>query len=130
MEENKNKILQESREKEIPNIINEYKKLGESILKQVGTDIPLFKNIEFKDKDGEFTRETITAEEQLYNFLLMREKAVDHVDRLYIKVNNLELEKNNPEAFKALQSTDSSTTSQSSDEPKKNPVKSRIKSQK
>lgn len=123
MEANNTSILQESREKEIPNIIEKYKKLADQILTQVSSTVPTFKEINLKD--GEDIIKTISAEEQLYNFMLMREKAVDHADRLYNKINNLELEKNSPELFKSLQNKEN-VPAANIDVPAPNPVKKRL----
>lgn len=127
MEANNTSILQESREKEIPNIIEKYKKLAEQILTQVSSPVPEFKDINLKE--GEDTIKNISAEEQLYNFMLMRERAVDHADRLYNKINNLELEKNSPELFKSLQNKENVPTA-NNDAPAPNPVKKRLQQQK
>lgn len=93
-----NKRLQKVRKEEIPQVIAEYKKLYDGILKQVGTDFPVFKNIPKLDKDN-IEIGTTLAEEQLYHFMQMREHAVDHADRILIKINNLEIELNAPEVL-------------------------------
>jgi len=117
-------LLQETRENEIPNIIEKYKNLGEAVLTQVSSPIPEFKDITVKD--GEDIIKSITGEEQLYNFILMREKAVDHVDRLYTKVNNLELELNSPELFKEMQKSETVINS-NAEVAQPNPVKKRAR---
>lgn len=124
METKNTSILQVTREKEIPNIISKYKTLADKILTQVSSDVPTFKDINIEV--DEVSVKNISAEEQLYNFMLMREKAVDHADRLFNKVNNLELELNSPELFKSLQNTENAPASNVETSPK-NPVKTRIR---
>lgn len=99
--DNVNKRLQETREKEIPQIIDKYKSLIDGIFEQVSKPFPTFRDISKKDENDE-SYVVISAEEQQYNFMLMREKAIDHADRMLNKINELELEKNAPEIFKAL----------------------------
>lgn len=92
MEDNKNKKLQAIREKEIPNIISKYKTLIDNIMDEVSKPFPEFRNVERKDTDTDETVIASTPEEQLYNYILMREKAVDHTDRMLNKINMLEIE--------------------------------------
>ncbi len=91
-----NRRLQEIRKKEIPSVIAEYKKLYDAILKQVGTEFPNFKTLPKFDKDGNEIG-SVSEEEQYYHFMQMREHAVDHADRILIKINNLEIELHAPE---------------------------------
>lgn len=113
--ENQNNRLQETRRKEIPETINKYKTLIDGIFEEVAKPFPVFKDIEIKKDDEVVSR--ISAEEQLYNFMLMREKAIDHADRMLNKINELELEKNAPDLFQSLKSEVSVT------EIKKEPVR-------
>lgn len=98
-----NKKLQKSRKDEIPKIINKYQSLIDGILKEVAKAFPTFKDISIKDGDDEDTIiRHITAEEQLYNFMVMRERAIDHADKMSIKINELELELNAPELLEII----------------------------
>lgn len=108
METTENKKLQKIRKDEINNVIGKYKTLFDAIITQVSTEFPTFKNIDIKNDDGEITS-TITAEEQLYSFMLMREKAVDHADRMLNKINLLEIELNAPELYSVINNTDDET---------------------
>ncbi len=108
METTENKKLQKIRKDEINNVIGKYKTLFDAIITQVSTEFPTFKNIDIKNNDGEITN-TITAEEQLYNFMLMRENAVDHADRMLNKINLLEIELNAPELYNVINNTDDET---------------------
>lgn len=110
METTENKKLQKIRKDEINNVIAKYKTLFDAIIKQVSTEVPTFKNIEVKDKEGEVLN-TVSAEEQMYNFMLMREKAVDHADRMLNKINLLEIELNAPDLFVAMKTPEESEKS-------------------
>lgn len=101
-EENKNQRLQEIRRKEIPTTIEKYKKLVDGIFIEVAKEFPKFKDISVKDDDGDIVKNT-TAEEQLYNYMLMREKAIDHADRMLNKINQLELELNAPDLLDVVE---------------------------
>jgi len=99
MEENEKKILekrlQESRQKSIPELVENYKKLVNETFEAVTKPLPVFTNIE---KDGEVIA---TAEQQMFAFIDIRNKALDNADRMLQKVNNLEIELNAPELFKS-----------------------------
>jgi hypothetical protein len=88
--------LQDIRREEIPNTIAKYKALVEGIFDQVANEYPPFKDIDIKNEE-EVSIKSISAEEQLYNFMLMREKAIDHADRMLNKINLLELELKAPD---------------------------------
>lgn len=98
--ENQNNRLQETRRKEIPETIKKYKSLIDGIFEEVAKPFPVFKDREIKKEDEVVS--CISAEEQLYNFMLMREKAIDHADRMLNKINELELELNAPDLFQSL----------------------------
>jgi mRNA deadenylase 3'-5' endonuclease subunit Ccr4 len=102
--------LQEIRRKEIPNTIEKYQSLVNEIFTEVAKPFPNFKDIEVSE-DGVVIK-SISAEEQFYNHTLMREKAVDHADRMINKINNLELELNNPELFFALKNEEEKSTAE------------------
>lgn len=107
-----NTLLQATRKNEIPQTIEKYKTLIDGIFKEVSKDFPVFKDIHVKNDDGD-TVTIKTAEEQLYDFMLMREKAIDHADRMLNKINQLELELNSPELFNQLKNESFQATEQS-----------------
>lgn len=98
--DNKDK-LQEIRRKQIPITIEKYQGLVDGIFTEVAKPFPKFKDIEVCNEEGAIIKST-SAEEQFYSHTLMREKAVDHADRMINKINNLELELYNPELFYSL----------------------------
>ncbi len=110
--------LQEIRRKEIPETIAKYKTLIDGIFTEVAKPFPTFKDINLKDDDGDVIK-AITAEEQLYSFMLMREKAIDHADRMLNKINELELELNAPDLFQALKKEKVETTTLKEEPPKR-----------
>lgn len=114
-----NQRLQETRKKEIPETIAKYKTLVDGIFKEVAKEFPVFKEISVKDNDGDVIK-SVTAEEQLYNFMLMREKAIDHADRMLNKINELELELNAPDLFQQLKNVDQDN---GTNQAKKEPIK-------
>ncbi|WP_412464206.1 hypothetical protein [Flavobacterium mekongense] len=99
--------LQETRKKEIPEIIKKYKFLIDEIFKEVAKAIPTFTALTIASKDSDEKSYQISAEEQMYNYLLMREKMIDHADKMLNKINVLELELYAPEIFKKVSAIDS-----------------------
>lgn len=124
--ENNKAKLQEIRRKEIPTTIEKYKALVDGIFEQVAEKFPTFKDINLSNEEDEGGK-TITAEEQLYSFMLMREKAIDHADRMLNKINNLELELNNPEVFELLNKEE--ITGKSETKVPINPAKKHVRKQ-
>jgi|GEM_PF-2485446 len=120
-----NTNLQETRKKEIPSIIEKYKFLIDEIFKEVAREIPTFVAITVPSDDEEKPYK-ITAEEQLYNYLLMREKMIDHADKMLNKINVLELELYAPELFKKVNQSEPGSDSQDN-EVKKTPRKNYAK---
>lgn len=112
-----NSKLQKIREAEIPNTIAKYKTLIDAIFTEVAKPFPPFTDINIK-KDDEVVS-SISAEEQLYNFMLMREKAVDHADRMLNKINELELELYAPELFYSLKKAETEVKSVTPEPPKR-----------
>jgi hypothetical protein len=91
-----NKRLQESRKKSIPDLVAKYQKLVDETFSAVTKPLPIFSNVE--NKDGEIIS---TAEEQLFSFINIRNKALDNANAMLAKVNALEIELNEPELFES-----------------------------
>lgn len=88
------KYLQETRKREIPDLIKKYNKLVENVFDAVSKPLPNFKDFE---KDGEVIK---TAEQQMYSFIDVRNKALDNVNDILKKINELENELNDPDYYK------------------------------
>lgn len=116
--EKENQRLQETRRTEIPETITKYKALIDGIFDEVAKPFPTFKNIEIKNKDNELVS-SLSAEEQYYSHALMREKAIDHADRMLNKINELELELHSPELFHSLKNTPTDNVDPNKKEPAK-----------
>lgn len=110
--------LQETRKKEIPEIIKKYKFLIDEIFKEVAKAIPTFTAFTIASKDNDEKSYQISAEEQMYNYLLMREKMIDHADKMLNKINVLELELYAPEIFKKVSAIDSGNQENTEDDSK------------
>lgn len=92
--ESNNKILQETREKKIPELIKKYEKLVDNIFNAVGEPIP-----KFQDKANSEDVVIITSEQQLFNFIDVRKSALSTANYMLNKINELELELHNPKAL-------------------------------
>lgn len=86
--------LQETRKKEIPDLIKKYNKLVDNIFDAVSKPLPEFVDFE---KDGEVLK---TAEQQMYLFIDVRNKALDNANNILKKINELENELNDPDYYK------------------------------
>jgi len=107
MDENKER-LQESRKKAIPGLVEKYQKLVDDTFDAVTKPLPTFSDRE--NKDGEITA---TAEQQLFMFIDIRNKALDNANNMLLKINQLEIELHAPELFesdmKAKEAEDNNT---------------------
>lgn len=93
--------LQESRKKSIPELVDKYKKLVENIFEAVTQPLPAFRDIQRGDEeDGDTIM--ITAEQQMFAFINVRNNALDNANNMLIKINMLEMELNAPEMFEAI----------------------------
>jgi hypothetical protein len=88
--------LQETRRTSITTLIEKYKKLVDDTYDACTKPLPNF--TEIQNKDGEIVS---TAEEQLFAFIGVRDKALDNANRILIKINDLEIELNAPELLKS-----------------------------
>lgn len=88
--------LQESRKKSIPDLVNKYQKLVDETFDAVTKPLPSFNNV--INEEGEVL---MTAEQQLFSFIDIRNKALDNANSMLSKVNQLEMELNNPELFES-----------------------------
>lgn len=93
--DSKNK-LQQSRKKEIPELIKRYKSLVDKIFTLVEAELPPFTDIQ--NKEGEIIS---TAEQQKFFFLDERNKALDNANRILMKINDLEIELYAPELLES-----------------------------
>jgi len=93
--ENNEKLLQETREKKIPELIKKYEKLVDNIFKAVGEPLPNFSN-KFDEATGVVI---VTNEQQLFNFIDARKSALSTANYMLNKINELELELYNPKAL-------------------------------
>lgn len=84
--------LQESRKKEIPNLVEKYKLLVAETFKIVTAPFPIYKNLE-----NEKCEVIQTAEQQQFIDIENRNKALDNANQMLVKVNQLEIELNAPE---------------------------------
>lgn len=84
--------LQESRKKEIPNLVEKYKLLVDETFKIVTTPLPVYENLE--NEKGEVIQ---TAEQKQFIDIENRNKALDNANQMLVKVNLLEIELNAPE---------------------------------
>lgn len=84
--------LQETRKKSITELVAKYKKLVDDTYDACSKELPVF--LPLKNKDEEIVA---SAEEQLFTFIDVRNKALDNADRILFKINRLEIELNNPE---------------------------------
>lgn len=116
--------LQKIREEEIPVTIEKYKSLIDGIFQEVSKPFPTFKDINITNEDNEIVKIT-TAEEQLYEFMKMREKAIDHADRMLNKINTLELELNNPQLFETISNSENDIPSEEPINPAKKYVRNK-----
>jgi hypothetical protein len=91
-----NKRLQESRKKSIPDLVLKYKKLVNETFDAVTKPLPTFED-RINDKDEVIA----TAEQQLFSFIDIRNKALDNANNMLAKVNELEIELHAPELFES-----------------------------
>ncbi|MFH6944625.1 hypothetical protein [Flavobacterium sp. FlaQc-50] len=96
-----NAKLQASRRKSIPDLVAKYQKLVDLIFDAVAKPLPVFVDKQLDNEGNEKT--IITAEQQMFSFINVRNHALDNADAMMIKINMLEMELNAPELF-ALQS--------------------------
>lgn len=93
--------LQESRKKSIPELVDKYQKLVDNIFDAVTKDLPAFRDIQRnEEEDGDTIM--ITAEQQMFAFINVRNNALDNANNMLIKINMLEMELNAPEMFEAI----------------------------
>lgn len=88
--------LQTTRKESIKELIKKYKKLVDDTYAACTKELPTF--VDIKNKDDEVTA---TAEEQLFKFINVRDKALDNADKILFKINNLEIELYAPELLKS-----------------------------
>lgn len=84
--------LQETRKKRIHDVIERYNLLIDKIFKEVSEELPKFKDR--VNKDGEVLK---TAEEQKYEYITLRQRALKNADDMLHSINSLELELYEPE---------------------------------
>jgi len=96
---NKSK-LQESRRKSIPDLVAKYQKLVDMIFDVASKPLPIFKD--FKKEGDEGDAVLITAEQQMFSFINVRDRALDNANNMMQKINMLEMELNNPELFEMI----------------------------
>lgn len=110
MENNK---LQESRRKSIPYLVSKYQKLVDEIYDAVTKPLPVFidKTIEVEGRDSVI----ITAEQQMFSFINVRNNALDNANSMLLKINMLEMELNAPQLFEMI-------SKENSDEVNEQPV--------
>lgn len=97
--------LQESRKKEIPNLVEKYKLLVEETFKIVTTPLPVYQNIE--NEKGEVVQ---TAEQQQFIDIENRNRALDNANQMLVKVNLLEIELNAPEILENAKEEEEEST--------------------
>ncbi len=84
--------LQKTRKEKIHDVIERYSLLIDKIFKEVSEELPKFKDR--ANKDGEVV---ITAEEQKYEYIALRQRALKNADDMLHSINSLELELYEPE---------------------------------
>jgi hypothetical protein len=84
--------LQETRRKSITELVEKYKKLVDNTYEAVSKPLPDFEEI--RNKEDEIIA---TSEMQLFQFIDIRNKALDNANQILFKINTLEIELNNPE---------------------------------
>lgn len=89
--------LQESRKKSIPVLVEKYQKLIDKIFDVVTQELPGFNDVT-KDVEGGDPI-TITAEQQMFSFINVRNRALDNANDMMLKINLLEMELNAPELY-------------------------------
>lgn len=95
-----NKRLQDSRKKEIPNLVAKYQGLVDGILTICAQDIPKFNDIVVKKEGKDGDQEdfmAISAEQQQFAFIEIRNKAIDNANQISVKINLLEIELHAPD---------------------------------
>ncbi|WP_430611484.1 hypothetical protein [Flavobacterium sp. JP2137] len=90
--ETSNQALQEIRKATIPDLIKKYQKLVDDIFKAAGAPLPTFLNVEDKET-GEVK---YTSEQQLYDFIDVRNSALSTANNILIKINELQRELYDP----------------------------------
>lgn len=95
--------LKDTRKNDIPNLVASYKKLVDDTFEVVGRALPDFQDRE--NKEGEIIK---TAEEQLFNYIQTRNAALDNANKMLLKINELEIELENPEAYYEQKQTEQS----------------------
>lgn len=96
--------LQKSRKEKIPELVDKYQKLVNEIFEAVTKPLPVFKDVSI-DNDGKEAT-VITAEQQMFAFINVRNQALDSANNMLLKINNLEMELYAPEAFYAQKNED------------------------
>lgn len=84
--------LQKTRKERIHDVIERYTLLIDKIFKEVSTELPKFKDR--VNKEGEVLK---TAEEQKYEYISLRQRALQNADTMLHSINSLELELYEPE---------------------------------
>jgi hypothetical protein len=92
--------LQESRRKSIPDLVEKYQKLVDEIFAAVTAPLPRFKDITKDSDDGDAV--IITAEQQMFAFINVRDRALDNANKMMEKINMLEMELYAPELFQTI----------------------------
>jgi tRNA(Glu) U13 pseudouridine synthase TruD len=92
--------LQESRKKSIPDLVAKYQKLVDEIFAAVTAPLPGFKDITKEGEEGDAV--IITAEQQMFAFINVRDRALDNANKMMEKINMLEMELYAPEWFQTI----------------------------
>jgi len=96
----KDSKLQESRRKSIPELVDKYQTLVNQIFTAVTAPLPDFKEVKKEGENGDSL--VVTAEQQMFAFINVRDRALDNANKMMEKINMLEMELNAPELFEAI----------------------------
>jgi 4-hydroxy-3-methylbut-2-enyl diphosphate reductase IspH len=91
---NSTEKLLSTRKESIKELVERYKKLVDETCAIVNKSLP-----EFEDKEDDKGVIIQTGEQRLFHYIEVRNQALDNANKMLFKINELELELADPEAF-------------------------------